>query len=174
MYFSGACCDKLQVHSKEKEAFSHSRYAGDFLFQETPEGDPWSAMRRPCSSTPMASCSSTGTRTVTGLLVKISEGNHLKNHPDHHQGESLETTRREFTWGARTRTAHPSSRSVPVRWGGHLISWWPPSAPLWILIPLQTKSWQKLEKESNKWLSDANIRVLIRQARVNFWNSYYY
>ena len=40
MYFSGACCDKLQVHSKEKEAFSHSKYVGDFLFQETPEGDP--------------------------------------------------------------------------------------------------------------------------------------
>ena len=38
--FTGACCDKLQVHSKEKEAFSHSKYVGDFLFKETPEGDP--------------------------------------------------------------------------------------------------------------------------------------
>ena len=40
MYSPGACCDKLQVHSKEKEAFSHSKYVGDFILKETAEGEP--------------------------------------------------------------------------------------------------------------------------------------
>ena len=30
----------------------------------------------------------------------------------------------------------------------------------------QTQSWQKLEKESGKWVGDSTIRVLIRQAKV--------
>ena len=40
-----------------------------------------------------------GTRTVTGSLE-----------------ESLETTRKDSSWGVRTLTGLPSSRSVPARW----------------------------------------------------------
>eukprot|EP00090_Calanus_glacialis_P004399 TRINITY_DN13275_c0_g1_i1.p1 TRINITY_DN13275_c0_g1~~TRINITY_DN13275_c0_g1_i1.p1 ORF type:complete len:128 (+),score=40.88 TRINITY_DN13275_c0_g1_i1:68-451(+) len=32
--------------------------------------------------------------------------------------------------------------------------------------PCQTKSWQKMDTDSNKWQGDPSIRVLIRQAKV--------
>ena len=32
--------------------------------------------------------------------------------------------------------------------------------------PCQTKSWQKMDADSNKWQGDPSIRVLIRQAKV--------
>ena len=35
-----------------------------------------------------------------------------------------------------------------------------------IVYLFQTKSWQKMDVESNKWQADPSIRVLIRQAQV--------
>ena len=117
MYFSGACCDKLQVHSKEKEAFSHSKYVGDFLFQETPEGDPVicneAAVFKHNNGKLFLYRNKDGD-WVVGKNISQTEII-IRKHPLHCQEESLETTRRVFTCGARTRTAHPSSRSVPVR-----------------------------------------------------------
>jgi len=34
--------------------------------------------------------------------------------------------------------------------------------------PCQTKVWQKMDKDAGKWEKDETIRVLVRQARVNF------
>ena len=36
---SGACCDRLQVHTKDKE-FTHTKYIGDFTFHEGEDGEP--------------------------------------------------------------------------------------------------------------------------------------
>ena len=99
MYLTGACCDKLQVHSKEKEAFSHSKYVGDFLFQENPEGDP-------------VVCNEAAVFAHTNgklFLYRNKDGDWvvgkyptviistLSQHHLLHQEESLGTTRREFT-----------------------------------------------------------------------------
>ena len=35
-------------------------------------------------------------------------------------------------------------------------------------LNFQTKVWQKMDKEAGKWGKDETIRVLVRQARVNF------
>ena len=96
MYFSGACCDKLQVHSKEKEAFSHSKYVGDFLFQETPEGEPVicneAAVFKHNNGKLFLYRNKDGDWVVGKYLTEI-----LKSSSSPMQAELLETTRREFT-----------------------------------------------------------------------------
>ena len=96
--FPGACCDKLQVHSKEKEAFSHSKYVGDFLFKETPEGDPVVCNEAAVFAHPNGKLFLYRNKDgdwVVGKYLKLKQYQHPLIRL--HQGESLGTTRRRFT-----------------------------------------------------------------------------
>jgi len=124
----GACCDRLQVHSKDKE-FSHSKYIGDFKFHENEDGDPI-------------------TNNEAAVFI-------------HSEGKRFMYRGKDGDWMIGSVIGNNKK-------GVFLRSQDPDRSSFIQECPCQTQSWQKMDKDSGKWISDSTIRVLIRQARVNF------
>merc|ERR1712142_567419 len=119
-----ACCDNLQVHSRD-QAFSHSKYTGDFHLLEQ-EGE-------------LTTCNEAAVFTNDKgklFIYRLNEGDWVVG--------TVLGNKKKGVW---LRSQDPDREQYIHE------------------CPCQTQSWQKLEKESGKWVGDSTIRVLIRQAK---------